>query len=179
MSLSQYSILLDVFTITHSDSVTEFIFVFNRIFSCLCCFLFFSTSQWSLTMDEAAEPDNVKVVLAQEFSELLSILANQPTGIIKQLCQRFPKASLTGITHAASPDTALMEAVKTMLDYFTVASAEECCHFLQTVCMLCENIPMCLEAKLMSVSMSWHGNSEYQTMPSLLVLRWGSTYNST
>lgn len=124
-------------------------------------------------MDEAAEPDNVKAVLAQEFSELLLILSSQPTGLIEQLCQMFPEASLTSIRHAASPDTALMEPAKTMLEYFTVASAEECCHFLQTVCMLCENIPMHLETKLMSAT--WHGNSEYQTMPSLLASKWGST----
>lgn len=109
-------------------------------------------------MDEAAEPDNVKVVLVQEFSELLSILSSQSTDVVEQLCQIFPKASLTGIGHAPSPDTALMEPLKTMLEYFTVASTEECCHFLQTVCMLCENIPMHLETKLMSVT--WHGNSE-------------------
>lgn len=122
-------------------------------------------------MDEVAEPDNVKDVLVQEFSELLSILSSQPTDIIEQLCQMFPKASLTGIRHAAPPDAALMEPVKTMLEYFTVAGAEECCHFLQTVCILCENMPMRLEARLISVT--GHGNSEYQTMPSLLVLKWG------
>lgn len=114
-------------------------------------------------MDEEAEPENVKVVLVQEFSELLTILSSQPSATIEQLCQTLPKAALAGIRHSASPDTALRERVKTMLEYFTVASAEECCHFLQTVCMLCENIPMRLETKLMSVA--WHGNSEYKTMP--------------
>lgn len=109
-------------------------------------------------MDEEAEPDHVKVVLVQEFSELLSILSRQPTHIVEQLCQKFPEASLTGIRHAASPDTALLEPVQTMLEYFTEASAEECCHFLQAVCMLCENIPMRLETKLVSVT--WQGNSE-------------------
>lgn len=114
-------------------------------------------------MDEEAEPENVKVVLVQEFSELLTILSSQPSATIEQLCQTLPKAALAGIRHSASPDTALRERVKTMLEYFTVASAEECCHFLQTVCMLCENIPMRLETKLMSVA--WHANSEYKTMP--------------
>lgn len=114
-------------------------------------------------MDEEAEPENVKVVLVQEFSELLTILSSQPSATIEQLCQTLPKAALTGIRQSASPDTALRERVKTMLEYFTEASAEECCHFLQTVCMLFENIPMRLETKLMSVA--WHGNSEYKTMP--------------
>lgn len=120
-------------------------------------------------MDEAAGPDDVKVVLMEELSELLTILSSQPMDIIEQLYQRFPNASLTGIRPSASPDTPLKEYVKKMLDYFLGASAEECCHFLQTVCMLSENIPMHLETKLISVT--WQGISEYQTMPSLLTLK--------
>lgn len=109
-------------------------------------------------MDEAARPDDVKAVLVEELPELLTILSGQPTGIIEQLCQKFPEASLPGIRPSASPDTARKESVQTMLDYFIGASAEECCHFLQTVCMWCENIPMCLETRLMSVT--WPGISK-------------------
>lgn len=114
-------------------------------------------------MDEEAKPENVKVVLGQEFTELLSILSSQPSAVIEQLCQTLPKAALTDIRHSASPDATLRKKAQTMLEYFTVASTEECCHFLQTLCMLCENIPMCLETKLMSVA--WHGNSEYKKLP--------------
>lgn len=114
-------------------------------------------------MDDEAELANVKVVLLQEFSELFNILSNQPSAIIEQLCHMLPKAALTSMRISASPDTVHREQVKTMLDYFTVASAEECCQFLEIVCMLCENIPMHLEAKLLSAT--WHGNCEYKTMP--------------
>lgn len=109
-------------------------------------------------MDEEADPENVNDVLIQEFSELYSILSSQPYVIIQKLYQMVPVDAVTGIKHLASSGEALRESIKTMLEYFTVSSAEECCHFLQTVCMLCENIPMRLEARLMTVA--WHGNSE-------------------
>lgn len=119
-------------------------------------------------MDEAAGPDDVTAVFVEGLSELQIILSSQPACIIEQLCQRFPQASLAGIEPSASPDTARQESVKTMLDYFRRARPEECCHFLQTVCMLCENIPMWLESKLMAVT--WREISKYQTMPSVLTL---------
>lgn len=114
-------------------------------------------------MDEEADPENVNDVLIQEFSELYSILSSQPYIIIEKLYKMAPVNAVTGIKHLASSGETLRESIKTMLEYFTVASAEECCHFLQALCMLCENIPMRLETKLMS--MAWHGNSEYKMMP--------------
>lgn len=128
-------------------------------------------------MDEEADPENVNNVLIQEFSELYSILNSQPYIIIEKLYRMVPVHALTGIEHLASSGEAMRESIKTMLEYFTVASAEECCHFLETVCMLCENVPMHLEMKLMSVA--WHGNSEYKMMPEKLTsavnpwLDWG------
>lgn len=114
-------------------------------------------------MDEVAEPENVKVVLVQEFSELLSILRSQPAAIIEELCQVLPGAAPTGLTGSAPAGTALGEPAKMMLEHFAAATAEECCHFLQTVCMLCENIPLGLETRLISVA--GHGNSECKTLP--------------
>lgn len=114
-------------------------------------------------MDEEADPENVNDVLIQEFSELYSILSSQPYITIEKLYQMVPVGAVTGIKHSASSGEALRESIKTMLEYFAVASAEECCRFLQALCMLCENIPMRLETRLMSIT--WHGNSEYKTMP--------------
>lgn len=111
-------------------------------------------------MDEEAEPENVKVVLVQEFSELLTVLSSQPEATIEKLCQTLPQTALTSFRHSASPDTSHNQ-VKAMLEYLAGADAEECCHFLQTVCMLCENIPMHLETKLVSVT--WHENNLFRS----------------
>lgn len=131
-------------------------------------------------MDEEADPENVNNVLIQEFSELYSILDSQPYIIIEKLYQMVPVNAVTGVEHLASSGDALKKSIRTMLEYFTVASAEECCHFLQTVCMLCEDMPMRLETRLMSVA--WHGNSEYKMMPQKVTsaanpwLDWGPHY---
>lgn len=131
-------------------------------------------------MDEEADPGNVNNVLIQEFSELHSILNSQPYIIIEKLYQMVPVHAVTGIGHLASSGEALRESIKTMLEYFTVASPEECSHFLQTVCMLCENIPMHLETRLLSVAC--HGYSEYKMTAQKLTsavnpwLDWGPHY---
>lgn len=115
-------------------------------------------------MDEEFDPDNenVNVVLAQESSELLTILNSQSPGVIMKLCQMVPCDAMWSINHPPSSAAALTEHIQTMLEYFRIASAVDCCHFLQSVCMLCENIPMRLESRLMSVA--GHANSEYNMM---------------
>lgn len=117
-------------------------------------------------MDEELDPDgnNVNSVLAQESSELFSVLMSQSYSVISKLCQMMPQGAgweigpLTPSTHPA----AVTEAIKAMLEYFKMASAVECRNFLQTVCMLCENIPMHLESRLMSVA--GYANGEYEVV---------------
>lgn len=114
-------------------------------------------------MDEELDPDdeNVNSILAQEYSELLHILNNQPNTIIMKLCQMMPSATGRDV-HRVAPSTssgAVTEPVRAMLDYFSVADATECHNFLQSVCMLCENIPLHLETKLISVA--GYAHSEY------------------
>ncbi|XP_008297859.1 protein NLRC5 [Stegastes partitus] len=99
-------------------------------------------------MDEEVDPqdENVNSVLAQESSELFGILSSQSPTVIMKLCQMMPsEAGWQNQLPPASP-------VKAMLDYFMAARAEDCRNFLQSVCILCENIPMHLESRLMSVA---------------------------
>ncbi|XP_029008822.1 NLR family, CARD domain containing 5 isoform X2 [Betta splendens] len=107
-------------------------------------------------MDEELDPDgnNVNSVLAQESSELFSIITNQSNTVILKLCQMMPEGTGWNAGHLALSTTsaAVKEAIKATLEYFKMASAVECRNFLQTVCMLCEDIPMHLESRLMSVA---------------------------
>lgn len=105
-------------------------------------------------MDEELDPadENVNSILAQEYSELLSILRCQSDSVIMLLCQTMPSDAVIinkepTIGSATAPDH-----IKAMLEYFTHANPAECCNFLQRVCLLCEDIPMHLESKLMSVA---------------------------
>ncbi|XP_036963487.1 NLR family, CARD domain containing 5 isoform X4 [Acanthopagrus latus] len=105
-------------------------------------------------MDDEVDPDhqNVNSVLHQESSELLTIINSQLPAVIMELCQMMPGNAGLNINHLACSAAARTEHIRTMLEYFRAASAADCCNFLQTVCMLCENIPMHLESRLMSVA---------------------------
>ncbi|XP_054475450.1 NLR family, CARD domain containing 5 isoform X2 [Anoplopoma fimbria] len=107
-------------------------------------------------MDEEVFPDaeNVNSVLAQESSELLHILSGQSPVVIMKLCQMMPSYAGWDINLASSipPAAAVTEHIKAVLEYFRVAKAEDCRNFLQSMCILCENIPMHLESRLMSVA---------------------------
>uniref|UniRef100_A0A3Q2CZE1 NACHT domain-containing protein n=1 Tax=Cyprinodon variegatus TaxID=28743 RepID=A0A3Q2CZE1_CYPVA len=112
-------------------------------------------------MDEELDPadENVNSILAQEYSELLSILRCQSDSVIMHLCQTMPSDAVIlnkepTIGSATAPDH-----IKAMLEYFTHANPAECCNFLQRVCLLCEDIPMHLESKLMSVAGYANGTS--------------------
>ncbi|XP_051808589.1 NLR family, CARD domain containing 5 [Acanthochromis polyacanthus] len=103
-------------------------------------------------MDEEVDPneENVNSVLAQESSELFHILSRQSPTTIMELCQMMPsEARWENQLSAASSST---DPIKAMLDYFRVARPEKCRIFLQSVCFLCENIPMHLESRLISVA---------------------------
>ncbi|XP_051238598.1 protein NLRC5 isoform X4 [Dicentrarchus labrax] len=99
-------------------------------------------------MDDELDPDgdNVNSVLAQESSELLTILSGQSPAVIMSLYQMMPGGARWDI------NTNRTEHIKAMLEYFRLASAADCRNFLQSMCMLCENIPMHLESKLMSLA---------------------------
>lgn len=107
-------------------------------------------------MDDELHPDaeNVNSVLIQESSELFHILSDQSPTIIMKLCQMMPCGAGYNIDHLTP------EVIQTMLEYFTKASAADCRNFLQCICMLCENIPMHLESRLMSVA--GYAASEYK-----------------
>lgn len=119
-------------------------------------------------MDEEFDPDieNANFVLAQEASTLSTILNNQSPTVILKLSEMVPGDIMLSINHSPSSAAALTERIKTMLEYFMVASAVDCCHFLQSVCLLCENIPMHLEMRLLSVAGC--ANSEYKIILQIL-----------
>ncbi|XP_061578253.1 NLR family, CARD domain containing 5 isoform X2 [Cololabis saira] len=106
-------------------------------------------------MDLGADPDeSAKDVLSQESSELLHILSEQSPSVIMSLGRMVPRELLKENQQApTSPAAASVTDIEIMLKYFqTSADAGACCRFLQSVCMVCENIPMRLESRLMSVA---------------------------
>ncbi|XP_037306650.2 NLR family, CARD domain containing 5 [Pungitius pungitius] len=107
-------------------------------------------------MDEGVDPDseNVNSVLAQESLELLNILSGQSPTVIMELCQMMPSDAGCNINQSSSnpSSAAVTEHIKALLEYFRVANSADCRTFLQSMCLLCDNIPMHLESRLMSAA---------------------------
>lgn len=117
-------------------------------------------------MDEEVDPDSeyVNSVLAHESAELVHILSGQSTAVIMKLCQMMPSDAGCNINQASgnASSEAVTEHIKALLEYFRVANAADCRTFLQSMCVLCDNIPMHLESKLMSAA--GYENSEWKMM---------------
>uniref|UniRef100_A0A7N8YQT9 NLR family CARD domain containing 5 n=1 Tax=Mastacembelus armatus TaxID=205130 RepID=A0A7N8YQT9_9TELE len=126
-------------------------------------------------MDEEVDPDdeNVNSVLVQEYSELFHILSSQSPTVIMELCEMMPGRNVGRPASADSP-AAVTELIKAMLEYYRAASPADCADFLQRLCMLCENIPMHLESRLVSVAAC--ADSKYQLIFTLESTRLSSNY---
>ncbi|CAG5958451.1 unnamed protein product [Menidia menidia] len=135
-------------------------------------------NRWSLTMDEEVDPDhgNVNSVLAQESSELYDILLSQSPSVIMLLYKMIPsETGCEGQKASTSSTPASAEGrIKAMLEYYKTARAADCCSFLQSVCLMCENLPMHLESRLLSVAGYACNHWEQYTREamSLLLKRW-------
>ncbi|KAM9375884.1 protein NLRC5 isoform 2-T2 [Pholidichthys leucotaenia] len=115
-------------------------------------------------MDEEDDhgSEDVNAFLAQESQQLFNILSAQSSAVIMKLCQMIPgEAGWPSQQVPVGPCVpAGKEHINIMLEYFKTARATECCIFLQSVCMLCDNIPMSLESRLMSMAGSESSSCE-------------------
>ncbi|KAG8012861.1 Protein NLRC5, partial [Nibea albiflora] len=91
-----------------------------------------------------------------------------------KLCRMMPSDAKRNIIQPASSSAELTKHIKTMLEYFTLAKAADCRKFLEAVCMLCEDIPMHLESRLMSVAgcANDHWEQYIAAVGPLLLKRW-------
>ncbi|KAF3854430.1 hypothetical protein F7725_022485 [Dissostichus mawsoni] len=126
-------------------------------------------------MDEEFDPDNENVnsVLAQESSELLRIISGQTPAVIMKLCEMMPSEGRWDMVLGPGSSSATHH-IEAMLKYYIRAKAADCCNFLQIVCILCENIPMHLESRLMSVAgnANNHWERNIAAVMRLLQRRW-------
>jgi len=117
-------------------------------------------------MDEEVDPDdgNVNSVLAQESQELSHILRSQSPSVIMYLCKMMPSETGWHNQQASTSSTAASgtDHIEAMLEYYKKTNPTDCRNFLQTVCVLCENLPMRLESRLISVT--GYADSEYEIM---------------
>ncbi|XP_022605619.1 protein NLRC5 isoform X3 [Seriola dumerili] len=120
-------------------------------------------------MDDEVDPgnENVNSVLAQESLELFHVLSSQSPTVIMQLCQMMPSGARCNVGRLGPTSSPPPELIRAMLEHFKVASAADCSNFLQSMCILCENMPMRLDSRLMSVA-GYAINSCENSGPSLM-----------
>ncbi|XP_029951854.1 protein NLRC5 isoform X1 [Salarias fasciatus] len=109
-------------------------------------------------MDEEIDPDgeDANAVLVEESAELLHILSRQPAAVVTELLRMVPgEAACPSQPASGGPE----ERLQAVLEYFRRAGTAECSSFLGRVCMLCDDIPMRLESRLMSVA--GHSSSDH------------------
>uniref|UniRef100_A0A3B4XJU3 NLR family CARD domain containing 5 n=1 Tax=Seriola lalandi dorsalis TaxID=1841481 RepID=A0A3B4XJU3_SERLL len=113
-------------------------------------------------MDDEVDPgnENVNSVLAQESLELFHVLSSQSPSVIMKLWQMMPSGATCNVDRLGPTSSPPPELIRAMLEHFKVASAADCGNFLQTMCIWCENMPMRLDSRLMTVA--GYAISEYE-----------------
>ncbi|XP_056138424.1 NLR family, CARD domain containing 5 [Lampris incognitus] len=96
--------------------------------------------------------EDVHTLITQESAKLVCILSSQKPAVIKKLCDMMPNKTLRHVDWLALTESSAMiqQHVTVMLEDYRTASAARCRRFLQSLCMLCENIPLHLELRLLS-----------------------------
>ncbi|XP_034033003.1 protein NLRC5 isoform X2 [Thalassophryne amazonica] len=103
--------------------------------------------------DVDPEEESVHAVLDQVSAELFSVLSSQSHEVISHLCGMLPGDAQVYMEQQRVLGSSSADVIVTgMLDCLRMESAEVCCSFLQSMCMLCEHIPMHLESRLLSVA---------------------------
>ncbi|XP_041745931.2 protein NLRC5 isoform X3 [Coregonus clupeaformis] len=101
-----------------------------------------------MAMEDVQTEEDVQTVLTQETHELADILSYQDDGHLTMLYEMMDISARERLVQLASH----RERILGLLNYFRTADPAICRQFLQMVCMLCENMPMLLESRLMSVA---------------------------
>ncbi|XP_045553127.1 protein NLRC5 isoform X3 [Salmo salar] len=101
-----------------------------------------------MAMEDVEAEEDVQTVLTQETHELADILSYQDDGFLTRFYEMMDISSRQRLVQLASH----RERILGLLNYFRTAEPAICRQFLQMVCMLCENMPMLLESRLMSVA---------------------------
>ncbi|CAB1313872.1 unnamed protein product, partial [Coregonus sp. 'balchen'] len=121
-------------------------------------------------MEDVQTEEDVQTVLTQETHELADILSYQDDGHLTMLYEMMDISARERLVQLASH----RERILGLLNYFRTADPAICRQFLQMVCMLCENMPMLLESRLMSVagSVTNHIESYKAAVRRCLLQRW-------
>ncbi|XP_067090408.1 NLR family, CARD domain containing 5 isoform X1 [Osmerus mordax] len=98
-------------------------------------------------MEDVEENEDVLAVLDQEAVELVDLLSSQAPAVLDTLYGMMDHRTRWRLERLD-----LLGRLAEMIKYFRASGPARCSQFLETLCMECENIPMRLESRLVSVA---------------------------
>ncbi|XP_026783264.3 NLR family, CARD domain containing 5 isoform X2 [Pangasianodon hypophthalmus] len=106
-----------------------------------------------MKMEELDLEEDVRVVVAQEATAIVDILCKQRNNVLQQIYALVESRTREQLQH--SPN--LRESISGVVDYFKTSNQQICRHFLDTIWAFCEDIPLELEIRILSVAGSSTG----------------------
>ncbi|KAK2848040.1 hypothetical protein Q7C36_009722 [Tachysurus vachellii] len=116
-------------------------------------------------MEELDLEEDVHVVVAQEATAIVDVLCEQRNNVLQQIYALVDPQTCERPQHTLSH----RESISAIVDFFKTSNQNKCRHFLCTIWELCENIPLDLEIRILSIAGSSTGalenNADWETSP--------------
>ncbi|XP_060779802.1 NLR family, CARD domain containing 5 isoform X2 [Neoarius graeffei] len=106
-----------------------------------------------MKMEEVDLEEDAQVVLAQEATAIVDILCEQRTNVLQQIYALVETRTLEHLQHLSN----LRDTIVGVVAYFQTSDQHTCRHFLETIWGFCENIPLELEVRILSIAGSSAG----------------------
>ncbi|XP_058243901.1 NLR family, CARD domain containing 5 isoform X2 [Hemibagrus wyckioides] len=110
-------------------------------------------------MEELDLEDDVLVVVAQEATAIVDVLCEQRINVLNHIYALVEPRTRERLQSKPS----LRETISGVVEFFKTSKQQTCRHFLCTIWELCENIPLDLEIRILSIAGSsagaWENNS--------------------
>lgn len=98
-------------------------------------------------MEELNLEEDVQVVVDQEASAIVDVLCMQRSNVLQQVYDLVEARTREQLRQISS----LRESVSGVVNYFRNSDQYSCRNFLDTIWTFCENIPLELEIRIVSV----------------------------
>lgn len=116
-------------------------------------------------MEELDLEDDVLVMVAQEATAIVDVLCEQRINVLNHIYALVEPRTLEQLQRKPS----LRETISGVVEFFKTSKQQTCRHFLCTIWELCENIPLDLEIRILSIAGSSAGKFVYILPDSSLV----------
>lgn len=104
-------------------------------------------------MEDMDLEEDVQVVVAQEATAIVDVLCTQRNKVLQHIYALVEGQTREQLQHMSG----LRESISSVVNYFRTSDQQTCRHFLNTIYTFCENIPLELEIKILSVAGSFSG----------------------